>query len=120
MGCNVVQDRVWCIVQEEEERRSRKEGDGRQTGAGQSRSDQFLARKGLTIMTRPEGPLRRLRLRGAGYLGVIWMGMYFIGAAVCTSIPFAHAHEEEGQPPRPPVPLTGPGHPDGQDSRRDG
>lgn len=28
MGCNMVRGRVWCIVQEEEKRRSRKEGDG--------------------------------------------------------------------------------------------
>lgn len=69
MVCNMVQDRVGYIAQEKEKRRSRKEGDGRQTGAGQSRSDQFLARKGTHDNDTAGGALGRLRLRGAGYLG---------------------------------------------------
>lgn len=56
MGC----DMVWEELEYAGEGggRNRKEGrrQAEQTVTNQSRSDQFLARKGLTIMTRPEGP----------------------------------------------------------------
>lgn len=87
-------------------RRRRKNQEGRketgeQTVTDQSRSDQFLARKGLTIMTRPEGPSSASATRGR----VPWLELGGSTLAMCqavgvfcnlygqsrqTSIPFAH------------------------------
>jgi hypothetical protein len=103
-----------CRRRRRRRRRRKKQEGSKETGdkptQNQSRSDQFLARKGLTIMTRPEGPA----LVGFGYEGqgtlvrrqwaalpgcfvscVIRMGgQRMSNAHTPPSIPFAH----EGHP----------------------